>query len=160
MLSELLRLYEVDNLKATLRGFIIGESWDRVRHTLYPLGNFGSLPYETLMNAATLEEAIDQLKGTVYYSALSNALVRYNQEKNLFVLEVALDLDYWNRLWKNSQKLPASDQTHVRKLVGTLMDMNTFCGRFAIAFIIICLKKKSSTTPCHLDIMSMMNKFV
>lgn len=124
VLSEMLRLYEVDNLKATLRGIIIGETWDRVRHTLFPLGTFSTLPYETLMGAGNLTDAIEQLKGSVYYSALSNALVRYNQEKNLFVLEVALDLDYWRRLWKDSQKLSAQDRVPARKLIGTLMDMN------------------------------------
>jgi vacuolar-type H+-ATPase subunit C/Vma6 len=124
VLSEMLRLYEVDNLKATLRGIIIGETWDRVRHTLFPLGTFDTLSYETLMGANNLADAIEHLKGSVYYSALSNALVRYNQEKSLFALEVALDLDYWSRLWKDSQKLSAKDQVPARKLIGTLMDMN------------------------------------
>ncbi|MBN2046411.1 MAG: V-type ATPase subunit [Anaerolineaceae bacterium] len=124
VLSEMLRLYEVDNLKATIRGIIIGESWDRVRHTLFPLDRFSSLPYEAMMNANNLTDAVELLKGTVYYSALSNALVRYNQENNLFVLEVALDLDYWNRLWKDIQRLPANDRVPVRQVVGTILDMN------------------------------------
>ena len=124
VLSEWLRVYEVDNLKATIRGIIIGETWDRVRHTLFPLGQFGKLSYETLMGSNNLMDVIEFLKGSIYYSTLSNALVRYTQEKNLFVLEVALDLDYWSRLWKDVQKLPPSDRTHARQLIGTLLDMN------------------------------------
>ncbi len=124
VLSEWLRVYEVDNLKATIRGIIIGETWDRVRHTLFPLGQFSKLSYEKMMGSNSLTDAIELLKGSIYYSPLTNALVRYTQEKNIFVLEVALDLDYWSRLWKDVQKLPLSDRTHARQLIGTLLDMN------------------------------------
>ena len=34
---QLYRLFEVDNLKAVLRGVIAGASWDRVRYVLFPL---------------------------------------------------------------------------------------------------------------------------
>ena len=124
VLAEMLRLYEVDNLKAVVRGIIVGQSWDRVRHTLFPLGDFGKLPCEAMMDTGNLADAIDLLKGTVYYTPLSNGLIRYNQEKNLFVLEVALDLDYWNRLWKDIQKLSHDDRLHARQLIGSLLDMN------------------------------------
>jgi vacuolar-type H+-ATPase subunit C/Vma6 len=124
VLAEMLRLYEVDNLKAAIRGIIIGESWDRVRHTLFPLGDFGKVPCEAMMASNDLTAAIEMLKGSVYYSPLVNGLIRYNQEKNLFAFEVALDLDYWNRLWKDSQKLSDRDRVHSRQLIGTLMDMN------------------------------------
>lgn len=124
VLSELLKLYEVDNLKAAVRGILIGQSWDRVRHTLFPLGDFGKLPCEAMMTTGDVEEGIDLLKGTVYYDPLSRGLIRYNQEKNLFVLEVVLDLDYWRRLWKKCRSLSQDDWVQVRPLVGTLMDMN------------------------------------
>jgi len=124
VLSELLNLYELDNLKASLRGIVIGESWDRVRHTLFPLGDFGKLPCEAMMETGNLMDATELLKGTVYYDPLSRSLPRYMQEKNLFVLEVALDLDYWRRLWKSCQKLAPSDWSQVRPLIGTLIDTN------------------------------------
>lgn len=124
VLSDLLKLYEVDNLKAVIRGILRGESWDRVRHTLFPLGDFGKIPCEAMMATGNLADAIDLLKGSVYYEPLSSGLMRYHQENNLFVLEVALDLDYWRRLWKSCQQLPENDWVHVRPLVGTLMDMN------------------------------------
>jgi V/A-type H+-transporting ATPase subunit C len=124
VLSELLKLYELDNLKASLRGMLIGESWDRVRHTLFPLGEFANLPCAEMMATGNLVDAIELLQGTVYYDPLSRGLPRYYQEKNLFVLEVVLDLDYWRRLWKSCQKLPRSDWAQVRPLIGTLIDMN------------------------------------
>ncbi|MEE4195011.1 MAG: V-type ATPase subunit [Anaerolineae bacterium] len=124
VLSLLLRLYEVDNLKAALRGILIGESWDRVRHTFFPLGDFGNLPCEAMLATGNLEEAIGLLKGTPYFDPLSRGLIRYRQENNLFVLEVVLDLDYWRRLWKECRSFSQSDWVQVRPLVGTLMDMN------------------------------------
>lgn len=124
VLSELLKIYEVDNLKAALRGILIGESWDRVRHTLFPLGEFGNLPCEAMMATGNLEEAIELLKGSAYYDPLSRGVIRYKQENNLFVLEVVLDLDYWRRLWKQCRSFTQSDWVQVRPLVGTMMDMN------------------------------------
>jgi len=43
LLLQLWRLYEVDNLKATLRGVETGASWDQVRHLLYPMTKYITL---------------------------------------------------------------------------------------------------------------------
>ena len=39
LLDQLYRDFEVDNLKAVLRGIVSGRNWDRVRYVLFPLGS-------------------------------------------------------------------------------------------------------------------------
>jgi V/A-type H+-transporting ATPase subunit C len=124
LVVQLSRRYEVDNLKALLRGVETGESWDRVRYVLFPLGPHSVLPAEEMIQAETVEAAVEQLRGTPYYQTLSHALRRYAAERSLFPLEVALDLDYWRELWREANQLPSSDRAHARPVIGSLLDAN------------------------------------
>jgi vacuolar-type H+-ATPase subunit C/Vma6 len=49
---------------------------------------------------------------------------RYTAEQNIFTLEVAIDLDYWRRLWKEVKGLPTADRIPAQKIIGALVDMN------------------------------------
>src|SRR5690606_20536112 len=68
--------------------------------------------------------AVELLKGTPYESAMSFAMKRFSAEQNLFPIEVALDLDYWRRLWAEAKKLSGLDREAATKIVGSLLDMN------------------------------------
>jgi V/A-type H+-transporting ATPase subunit C len=122
LIVQLSRRYEVDNLKALLRGVETGESWDRVRYVLFPLGPQSVLPAEEIIQAETVPVAVERLHGTPYYETLSHALRRYAAEGSLFPLEVALDLDYWRELWREARELPSPDRTHARSVIGALLD--------------------------------------
>jgi V/A-type H+-transporting ATPase subunit C len=122
LLIQRFRYFEVDNLKAVLRGIITGASWDRVRFVLFPLGTYTVLPAQEMVEAGTIPAAIELLKGTPYYETLSHAMKRFSTEQNLFPLEVALDLNYWRELWKDMKDLPSEDRTQAMKIIGTLVD--------------------------------------
>ncbi len=124
VLLQLFRYYEVDNLKAVLRGIITGASWDRVRFVLFPPTQVTSIPAQAMVESGNIAAAVELLRGTAYYETLSHALKRYSAEQNIFPLEVALDLDYWRGLWKATKNLPSGDQTHGLRVVGSLIDMN------------------------------------
>jgi V/A-type H+-transporting ATPase subunit C len=49
---------------------------------------------------------------------------RYSAEQNLFPLEVALDLNYWRKLWQDARHLSGQDQKQALRVVGSLIDMN------------------------------------
>jgi V/A-type H+-transporting ATPase subunit C len=49
---------------------------------------------------------------------------RYSTEKNLFPLEVALDLYYWRQLWHEAKKLRGQDRQQALRIIGSLMDVN------------------------------------
>ncbi len=122
LLTQLYRVYEVDNLKAVLRGIVAGASWDQVRFVLFPMGPITVIPAQEMMEAGSVAAAVELLRGTPYYDTLSFAMKRYSTEKNLFPLEVALDLDYWRRLWNEVNRLPVQDRTQALRIIGPLLD--------------------------------------
>ncbi|HEX7433322.1 MAG TPA: V-type ATPase subunit [Anaerolineaceae bacterium] len=123
VLIQLFRYFEVDNLKAVLRGIVTGASWDRVRFVLFPPSTITNIPAQAMVEAGSIGAAVELLRGTPYYETLSHAMKRYSAEQNLFPLEVALDLDYWRSLWKETNNLPAEDRTQGLRVVGTLIDI-------------------------------------
>ena len=56
-------------------------------------------PAQLMMESANIGTAVELLADTPYYGILSHAMQRYSNEQSLFPLEVALDLDYWRKLW-------------------------------------------------------------
>jgi len=124
LLAQLYRQFEVDNLKAALRGLMIGDSWDHVRYFLFPLGKDTLLPIEALVRAGSMAAAVDLLRKTSYYPTLAHAMERYTAEQSLFPLEVALDLDYWRQLWRGINQLKGRDRDWALRLAGRLIDMS------------------------------------
>jgi len=124
LVTQLYRLYEVDNLKALLRGVASGASWDQIRYVLFPLASFTVLPAQEIAEAKDVPEAVEHLQGTPYYDTLAHAMERYTAERSLFPLEVALDLSYWREIWRDINQLANLDQTWAKRLVGSLIDVN------------------------------------
>ena len=124
LLRQYYRSFEVDNLKAVLRGIFSGYSWDRVRYVLFPMGTMSSLPAEAMIGAGGISEAVELLRGGPYYYTLEHALDRYNVEQSLFPLEVALDLNYWRGIWQDVNQLHNPDREHALRILGSLLDMN------------------------------------
>lgn len=131
VLVQLYRYHELNNLKAVLRGIAIGglaaggkPVWERVRDLLFPFGSTTVVPAEAMLEAGNMGAAVEFLRGTPYYDALSFAIKRYSAEQSLFPLEVALDLSYWRQLWQAARKLLGQDQGPALRVVGSLLDTN------------------------------------
>jgi V/A-type H+/Na+-transporting ATPase subunit C len=124
LLTQLYRYFEVENLKAVLRGIVTDPTWDRVHDVLFPYGSMSVLPAQAMVEAGNVSAAVELLRGTIYEETLSFAMKRYSAEQNLFPLEVALDLSYWRKLWQEAKRLPGQDQQQALRVVGALIDMN------------------------------------
>jgi vacuolar-type H+-ATPase subunit C/Vma6 len=131
VLEQLHRRHELNNLKAVLRGISAGESaafagdmGDRIQRLLFPVGGSSAVPVERMMEAGSIGAAIELMRGTPYYEALSLGLKRYSSEQSLFPIEVALDLGYWRKLWQEARKLSGEDQTQAVRVIGSLVDTN------------------------------------
>ncbi len=123
LVEGMLRRFEVDNLKAILRGVVTGVPLEEVRISLLPLGYYSRLPLDDLLAARTVADVIDVLGNLHYAKVLRDALDRYAREQSLFPLEVALDLDYYRHLWSRVKALPSSDRTIAMRMIGTLYDI-------------------------------------
>lgn len=131
LIRQLYRYYELGNLKAVLRSIQTVSSWnsdipawDRVREVLFPYGSYTAIPAQAMVETGNVASAIDLLRGTPYESTISFAARRVSTEQSLFPLEVALDLDYWRRLWAEARKLSGKDREMAMKIIGSLLDMN------------------------------------
>jgi vacuolar-type H+-ATPase subunit C/Vma6 len=127
LLLQLWRLYEVDNLKATLRGIETGASWNQVRYLLFPMAKYTVLTQtdmERMVQSGDMAWAIERIRHTPYYNTLVHALERYRAERNLFPLEVALDLDYHRAVWQSINQLTGTDHTQALRIVGTVLDVD------------------------------------
>ena len=123
-LSQFYRYFEVESLKAVLRGIMTDPSWDHVRDVLFPIGSLTTLPLQAMVESGNIVSAVDLLDNTRYTDTLSFAMKRYAVEQNLFPVEVALDLSYWRQLWKEAKQLPTPDRDQALRIVGALLDMN------------------------------------
>jgi len=124
LLTQLYRYFEVENLKAILRGIAINSSLDHIRSVLFPMGSISMIPLQEMVETGNIGAAVDLLANTPYASTLSFAMKRYTAEQSLFPLEVALDLYYWRQLWKDAKQLQSPDQEQALRIVGSLLDMN------------------------------------
>ena len=131
LIQQLFRYFEVGNLKAVLRALVTvfaGDEesglWERVREVLFPLGAATVLPARAMLETGNIASAVELLHGTPYEDTMSFAMKRYSSEQSLFPIEVALDLNYWRRLWAEARKLTGPDREHGVKIIGALLDMN------------------------------------
>ncbi len=80
------------------------------------------LHLETLEASGTVEEFIANLKGSEYYQPLAN--LGSVQEPTLFDYEMALDLNYFRRLWENRTVIREKQGIRgLTKALGSKMDM-------------------------------------
>ncbi|MCU0520784.1 MAG: V-type ATPase subunit [Anaerolineae bacterium] len=127
VLMTLWHHYEVDNIRVALRGVEAGATWDQVRHLLYPMRRYVVVTVrelEQMVRSGSVGRAIDALKGTQYHGILSHALTRYEDERSLFPLEVALDIWYRRTLWDCVLALKTQDRAMALKTVGTVLDVD------------------------------------
>jgi V/A-type H+-transporting ATPase subunit C len=124
LLLRLYRYYEVENLKAILRGILANATWERIKDVLFPFGPLSVLPAQEMLESGSIASAVELLAKTEYYEPLSFGMKRYSSEQTLFTLEVALDLFFWRQLWQEAKKLQGTDRNQALRIVGALMDMN------------------------------------
>ncbi len=134
LIRQFFLLYEVDNLKATLRGIELSEPWEIIRYMLFPMEGYPTLPFEQMVQTGNINSALKLITNTRYRRVLAPALERYNQEGSLFPLEVALDLNYWQQVWELLNMLPKTDFKIATNLVGLVIDKNnlTWAARYRI----------------------------
>ncbi len=120
--KQYLLRHEVENLKLVIRAVHRGAKWDQITRHVLGLHAIGTIEPQMLAGARDLRELVARLAGTPYHPPLAEALPRVD-EAGPFALEVALELDYYSRLWAATNGLRAADAAWARSLLGILFDI-------------------------------------
>jgi vacuolar-type H+-ATPase subunit C/Vma6 len=118
-IEELLRQYEVENLKVLLRAWNAQEE----RTLIYRGRICNEIPVDALLEAQSLEEIIVLLGDTPYRKPLTLARGDYEKTGSLFPLEVALDKELYEATWDVVRELPAADRKIASRLLGIEADI-------------------------------------
>lgn len=114
--------HEVDNLKVLLRGIAARMPADAIRPLLAPLDGIATLDLSSLAASRGVPDLVDRLVRTPYGPALRHALSHW-RASGVFALEVAVELDFYDRLWTATTTLRRRDREAARDLLGVLFDV-------------------------------------
>jgi len=121
IVETLMSRHEVEKLKVLLRLWHTQDP--RAEHLAFPGVICRALPAESIRHARSMDELVELIEGTPYARPLKVAAPAYLADKNLFHLESALDVDYYDRLWAAISKLSFGDRERARSLVGLEIDI-------------------------------------
>jgi len=112
--------YEMEDLKSALRSWVRGEA--------PPIGEVpfletSTIPFEEIVSAESIEQIVLLLRGTPYGTPITAASARFGETSNTFFLEIALDQDYYRRLWAAVEGLSSNDRKAASRLIGIEIDL-------------------------------------
>lgn len=123
-LETLLGKFELLNLKSIIRLFANNyETVDSVEPFIFSLRKYHTIPIEEALEAADLESCIALMGKTPFARPLEIGYQQYEAEGKLFPMELALDLDYYGRLWKTLDALGPLDKHNAGRLLGIQYDI-------------------------------------
>ncbi len=115
--------YEVVNLKTILRGICGNLASENVALLLLPTERYTLFSKEDLLALRKVHDVVEHLQDTFFQYPLNRALHRFEEEKEFFPLEMALDLHYYHTLWDNIAKLAKEESEIVKELLGMVIDV-------------------------------------
>jgi V/A-type H+-transporting ATPase subunit C len=114
--------FEVLNLKRILRGKFSGLSVSQIEGYLVPMKPYQVSDYKLLVEAESLENAVELLRGT-FYESVEESLEFCEKYKALWPIEQALNQLYINAVQETLKALPKNDRTLVRNILKFEMNM-------------------------------------
>ena len=118
-IEALLRKFEVENLKVLLRVWKANEESELI----YRKGICYDIPFQAILEAASIEEVIVLLEETPYRKPLVAAREKYKKTDSLFHLENALDRELYEATWRAIEALSAPDRKIASRLIGIEIDI-------------------------------------
>jgi len=115
------RRFEIENLKAVLGAVHFLLDPKLASASLIPFGP--ERRWQTLLEAGSIGAVVDQLRASPYARPLENAMERYQQERRLFHLEIALDLFYFQKLVDFIESQSGKDAAGARRFLGRSIEV-------------------------------------
>ena len=114
--------FELSNLKAILRGKMTGQTVSAIRDQLVDMGPFARLPVEDLLRTDDVAEMLRRLESTPFADIAREARRIYDEHRDLFSLDAAVDRRYFAGLWKRTLKAERGRERPLRSLIGGNID--------------------------------------
>ena len=114
--------HEVRSLKNIIRGVARGLPRQDLLAYLVVWPGVTTVAPDELTGVGDLRELVERLGGTPYGTAMHAALHRVDTA-GPFALEVALEIDYYERLWASAATLRPTDRRRAQHLLGILFDI-------------------------------------
>ncbi|WP_247002669.1 V-type ATP synthase subunit C [Halosolutus gelatinilyticus] len=109
LIARYLRKFDVWNIKTAFRGIYTDTDPEDVRTDLIRAGELDDRTIDRLLEADTIEDAIDMLGRTMYYDPLTEAFEEFEETGALVPLENALDREFYERLLADVSSGPAAE---------------------------------------------------
>lgn len=114
--------FELSNLKAILRGKMTGQPVTAIRDQLVDMGPFARLPVEDLLRTDDVAEMLRRLERTPFADIAREARRIFEERRDLFALDAAVDRRYFAGLWQRAGKVEHGRERPLRSLVGAIID--------------------------------------
>jgi len=115
LIARYLRKFDAMNVKTVMRGIYSEASRDAIESDLIRAGEFNDRMYDRLLEAATIEDVITTLEGTIFGEPLEAAFEEFEDEGVLVPLENAVDRTFYEKL------LEETSESYYRKLLDGLV---------------------------------------
>jgi len=121
-LREFLLRHEIENLKIVIRGVHARAAWERLAPYMIPLAEMATIDPRELTRSTDLTDLVSRLAASRYGAAANSARHRL-ESGGPFALEVALEIDHYERLWAAADTLHPTDAARARQILGVLYDI-------------------------------------
>ena len=122
LIRQFLLRHEVHNLKLVIRAVHRGLPFADIAPFVLPLPGVASIDIDRLISAHDLRELAERLHRTPYAASVRHAL-HLTTTLGSFAVEVAVELDYYDRLWLATEQLRPDDAVRAQHLLGVLYDI-------------------------------------
>lgn len=122
LLTQWASRYELLNIKAIVRGKIGQLSTAEIERNLFRLPSYLSLNHDALLNTDSIPELLRQLEKTHYRQIARQAIRRYEERPDPFLLDATLDQQFYSDLINRAQMLGSTDRSETVNLIGRIVD--------------------------------------
>ena len=130
-MRTLLGKFELLNLKSIIRTFVHGSTEEGIIDPfIFSLGRYHTIPIQEALEADDLEKLVAAMERTPFSRPLELGYQRYESEGGIFPLELALDLDYYERQWEALDTLGPFDRQNASRLLGIQYDITNLVWIF------------------------------
>lgn len=122
LLTQWASRYELLNIKALVRGKIGQLPNEEIERSLFELPGFLGLNHNELLNTDNVPELLRRLQHTRYRHIATQALRRYEEKPDPFLLDATLDQQFYDDLINRAQMLGGNDRSETVNLIGRIVD--------------------------------------